>query len=360
MIWPSNYNLYAAATMFSLFFAGKTYAPDLYVDGENVQDWLQNHYIAAFKHAQQYLKDTSAIAGWGSMNEPHNGFAGHQDLNKPEDPVLPIGCRPSPWQTICAASGYTVKAPVHNFHANLHEVWSNGKRVKPSSWEIINPYGISLFKDGFECPWKQAGVWQDKNDVPELLRKDHFSSYEGRKVDFADDFLKPFIVKYINAMNDTEKSPIFFIEGLPNSTSENAHPSWNENDPGNVVNAFHWYDGFSLFTKTFRSWFTVDPDTGKIILGNKKASKYFIECLAKIIDLSKKKMGDIPCLLGEFGLAFDINKGKGFKKGNYKLHEEALSMYYDAVDANLLHSTIWNYSASNTNKLGDGWNEEDL
>jgi hypothetical protein len=26
----------------------------------------------------------------------------------------------------------------------------------------------------------------------------------------------------------------------------------------------------------------------------------------------------------------------------------------------MLHSTIWNYSASNTNKYGDGWNDEDL
>jgi hypothetical protein len=50
MIWPSNYNRYAAATMFSLFFGGKTYAPGLVVDGENVQDWLQSRYIAAFRH----------------------------------------------------------------------------------------------------------------------------------------------------------------------------------------------------------------------------------------------------------------------------------------------------------------------
>ncbi len=35
-------------------------------------------------------------------------------------------------------------------------------------------------------------------------------------------------------------------------------------------------------------------------------------------------------------------------------------MYYDAVDANLLHSTIWNYAPSNTNKYGDSWNDEDL
>jgi hypothetical protein len=65
-------------------------------------------------------------------------------------------------------------------------------------------------------------------------------------------------------------------------------------------------------------------------------------------------------LLGEFGLAFDMNNRRGFKTGNYSLHEQALSMYYDAVDCNLLHSTIWNYSASNTNKYGDSWNDEDL
>jgi hypothetical protein len=64
--------------------------------------------------------------------------------------------------------------------------------------------------------------------------------------------------------------------------------------------------------------------------------------------------------LGEFGLAFDLNGRKGFKTGDYSMHEKALSMYYDAVDVNLLHSTIWNYTASNTNKYGDCWNDEDL
>jgi hypothetical protein len=71
-------------------------------------------------------------------------------------------------------------------------------------------------------------------------------------------------------------------------------------------------------------------------------------------------MGNMPSLLGEFGLAFDLNKQKSFKTGDYSVHEKALSMYYDAVDANLMHSTIWNYSASNTNKYGDSWNDEDL
>jgi hypothetical protein len=136
--------------------------------------------------------------------------------------------------------------------------------------------------------------------------------------------------------------------------------SWNESDPPNVINAFHWYDGFSLFTKSFRPWFTINIDNAKMILGRKNTEAHFTDCLEKGIKHTVKKMKNKPSLLGEFGLAFDMNNRKAFKTGNYSLHEKALSMYYDAVDANMLHSTIWNYSASNTNKYGDSWNDEDL
>ncbi|MDR0319910.1 MAG: cellulase family glycosylhydrolase [Treponema sp.] len=351
MLWPSNYNRYAAATMFSLFFGGKTYAPDLNIEGENVQDWLQNRYIAAFKHAQRRLKNLGAIAGWGSMNEPHFGFIGHKNLTQEENPVIPEGPRPSPWQAILAASGYPVKVPVYR----IETLWK-----KVSYYETFNPQGISLFKDGFSCPWKQAGVWKDEGGEPKLLRPDHFSMFYNNPTSFSTNFLKPFIIKYINTMKEAGERSLFFIEGIPNCTKEESHPSWSKDDPSNAVNAFHWYDGLSLFTKTFRSWFNADPNTFKIILGKKNVSKYFAKCLAQGIYWTKKKMENIPSLLGEFGLAFDLNNRSGFKKGDYSMHETALSMYYDAVDSNMLHSTIWNYSASNTNKYGDGWNDEDL
>jgi hypothetical protein len=351
MIWPSNYDRYATATMFSLFFAGKTYAKDLQIEGENVQDWLQNRYIAAFKHVQRRLKNCASITGWGSMNEPHFGFIGHQNLENPENFLLPAGPRPSPWQSILAASGFTVKVPVY-------KIESLGKKV--SYYETFNPQGISLFKDRCSCPWKQAGVWREEGGVPRLLRADHFSRYQGRPADFADDFLKPFIVKYINSMKEADEHSLFFIEGLPNCMKAESHPSWDKNDPINTVNAFHWYDGFALFTKSFRSWLTFDQNTFKIVLGRKNVADHFAKCLAQGIGWTKKKMSNIPAHLGEFGLAFDLNNRRGFKKGDYSVHEHALSMYYDAVDANLLHSTIWNYSACNTNKYGDSWNDEDL
>jgi len=351
MIWPSNYSRYAAATMFSLFFAGAAYAPDLTVDGENVQDWLQNRYIAAFLHAQRRLKNCAAVKGWGVMNEPHSGFIGYQNLNLAENPMIPLGPRPSPWQAICAASGYSVNVPVYSISLiGIHD----------THYETFNADGISLFRKGYSCPWKQAGVWTDEGGAPRLLRENYFSHYSNRRAVFADDFLKPFSIKYIKAMKEADEQTFFFIEGLPNSSNPESHQTWKSGDLPNVINAFHWYDGLSLFTKSFRPWFNVSIETKKLLIGRKKVGAYFTESLAKGLSITKQKMNNMPTLLGEFGLAFDMNKRKAFKTGDYSMHEEALSMYYDAVDSNLLNSTIWNYSASNTNKYGDGWNDEDL
>jgi hypothetical protein len=161
-------------------------------------------------------------------------------------------------------------------------------------------------------------------------------------------------------MREANEHAFFFIEGMPHSSHAAAHPTWGKDDPPNTINAFHWYDGLALFTKSFRPWLTVDPDDAKIKLGRKKVGAYFAGCLARGIAWTREKMGNIPCLLGEFGLAFDLNKRKAFASGDYSVHETALSMYYDAVDANLLHSTLWNYTADNTNATGDGWNDEDL
>ena len=349
MMWPSNYNRYAAATMFSLFFGGKAYAPNLIIEGENVQDWLQGRYIAAFRHCYRRLKNCAAIAGWGIMNEPHPGFIGCKDIARAERPVMPMGPRPSPWETMRAAGGHSTKVPVYNEFGR-----------ESSKSEIFNPGAHSLFRQGFSCPWKQAGVWTDDGGEPRLLRKDHFAAFEGRQVDFMEDFHKPFVLRFIEKMKETNDKTFFFIEGMPPGSSSAAHPSWSADDPPNTVNAFHWYDGFALFTKQFRPWFTIRTDNSRILLGRKKVQAYFTECLAGGVKWSQDHMGAMPSLLGEFGLAFDMNNRRAFSGGGYSLHEQALSMYYNAIDENLLHSTIWNYTADNTNTAGDGWNDEDL
>ncbi len=46
MSWASNYRLPANGIMWTLFFAGGEATPDFTIEGRNVQDYLQEHYIA--------------------------------------------------------------------------------------------------------------------------------------------------------------------------------------------------------------------------------------------------------------------------------------------------------------------------
>ena len=347
MIWPVNYSLYAAATMFTLFFGGNAFAPELKIEGESVQDFLVERYLAAFRHCYRRLKNCKAIVGWGAMNEPHPGFIGYRDLRRLENVTLALGPVPSAFQSMIAASGRPVEVPVYT-------PWLKGQRI--TGKQTINPEGIPLFKDGFTCPWKQAGIWADEPSGPKLLKPEHFSTYQGRPVRFADDFLKPFMIRFIEKMQEADRPALFFIEGVPHGEN----PTWGKDDPQNTVNAFHHYDTLTLFTKSFRPWLTINRKTGGIILGRKKTSAHYSARLAEAKTWTRESMGDMPCLLGEFGLPFDLQNKKAYKTGDYSLHEKALSLYYDGIDENLLSSTIWNYTAGNNHEDGDFWNGEDF
>ncbi|AEJ20673.1 cellulase family glycosylhydrolase [Gracilinema caldarium] len=347
MMWPTNYNRYAAATMFTLFFAGNTYAPACTIDGQSAQDWLQERYIAAFRHCYRRLKDCKAIIGWGAMNEPHQGFIGYQDLTGLKNNSIALGPIPSAFQAMAAASGYPMRIPVY-------KTGIFGTRI--TGFETINNSGTSLFQEGFTCPWKLAGVWGEDQGKPVLLKKDYFATYQKRPVCFTEDFLKPFIKKFRERMNEVNVGSFVFIEGIPNG----AHPSWQKEDGTGAVHAFHWYDGATLFSKTFNPHLSVRADNRKLVFGKKAVLKSFIDQLADDIQWAKEHMNNAPCLLGEFGLPFDLFNKKAYKTGNYHRHIEALDMYYKAIESLFLHATIWNYTPDNTHARGDGWNDEDL
>jgi hypothetical protein len=355
MMWTTNYNRYAAATMFTLFFAGNTYSPETSIDGETAQDWLQERYVAAMRHCYRRLKDCRAIVGWGTMHEPHPGFIGYRDLEKLENCDLTLGPMPNPFQAMAAASGYHVGVPVYTMRVKGTQIV--GRKV----YNEETP-GYSLFKEGFSCPWKIAGVWTDAGGKPHLLKKDHFALFQGKPVRFTEDFLKPFMNRFTARLREVNNRTFAFIEGSTNGM----HPTWSAEDGPAAVHTFHWDAGSALFTNTFRPWISFQtssrpiPSIKRIIVGRKKVRAYFSRCLAERAAWTRAYMGDIPCLLGEFGLPLDIQGKKAFRTGDYRLHEEALSMYYDAIDANLLHATIWHYTAHNTHDNRDDRNGEDL
>lgn len=350
MIWPTNYGRFGAATMFMLFFAGNDFAPETRIDGIPVQEYLQSHYIESIRQVALRLKDLPNVVGYDSLNEPVAQWIGHEDLNQLSSRVLLLsGATFTPLQAMAAAAGHTIEVPVY-------EMGMGGPKV--TSQATVNPKGVSLWREGYPDIWKQNGVWTDEGGEIRALKPAHFAkTREGdRAAEFPRDYLKPFIIRFADAIRSVDPKAILFIEHAPGG----AHLEWSETDAAQAVNAGHWYDALTLIGKHFNPEATIDFGTGQFVNGAENVQKSFVGQLAHVKNESIEHMGGIPTLIGEFGIPFDLDGKQAYQDGDFSLHTQALDMYYDAMDANLLNCTIWNYTADNTNERGDMWNDEDL
>ncbi len=350
MTWFSNYDRLGCATMWTLFFAGDAFAPGLsplgMEGGPSLQEFLQSRYIEAMSRVAGRLARFDNVVGFDSLNEPNLGFIGAQSLDRGMS-QMSLGCTPTPWQAILAGSGHPVEAAVYGIRGL--------GRGKIGS-ETLGVAGLRAWKEGVDCLWRRAGVWDESGGKPTMLKSTHFASYRGRSIEPTTDFLKPFMERFESAVCAAQGRRRFalFVEGVPSAQ----RPSWEPS--GQVVDATHWYDDLTLVTKRWLGFAAYDSRNGKIVIGFGRVRRHFVEALRELKSWSARMMGGAPTILGEFGLPFDLGGARAYRSGDYRVHERALGAYYDAVDANLLDSTIWNYSAGNRHEGGDLWNTEDL
>ena len=160
MLWSTNYNRLACQTLFTLFFAGKDFAPNAIIDGKNIQDYLQEHYIAMCKHLARRIHEAGdledeCVIGWESLNEPNRGYVGWQDLTiLPSEQQLKKGTAPTGWQAILTGSGRALEIDTYEFGS--FGPYKNGR-------ELVDPEGVSAWLpadyDDTKYGWKgiQAG-----------------------------------------------------------------------------------------------------------------------------------------------------------------------------------------------------------
>jgi hypothetical protein len=274
------------------------------------------------------------------MNEPSAGFIGWQDLNV-SGGLLRMGPSPTPFQAMLLGAGFPQEV----------EVWEFGLRPKLRGRQLLNPHGVRVWQEGYDCIWKMHGVWDVGADgVPRLLRPDYFAA------DFANDYLRPFANRYAREIRSIVPDAIIFVEGVPGGP----HLRWGPEDEPRVVHAAHWYDGLTLLTKNFNPFVTFNAVTGRLVLGRKRVRQAFIEQLAHIKNWAQEGMGGVPTLIGETGIPFDMQNKRAYRTGNFSRQIKALDATMQALEANLLSFTLWNYTADNTNARGDRWNDEDL
>lgn len=347
MIWPTNAAKLACSTMFTLFFGGNDFVPQLTVDGVPIQDYLQHHYIRAVSQIAMRLKDMPHVIGYDTLNEPSAGYIGIQELDQFQLRVR-WGYCPTPYEGMVLGDGNPLK--VDTWKIGLTGFINTGKK-------LLNQEKESAWTDGQGCIWRRHGVW-DYNHAgePVLLRPDYFGMRDGQPVNFAQQYLRPFIEKFTHTIRDVHPGAFMFIEGDPHGEM----PYWEENQPEGMVNATHWYDDITLVLKRHIPIFTLDVETEKLVLGKKNVLKTFTRQVGGIRRFSEEKLGRIPSLVGEFGIPYDMHTKKAYLSGDFSSQRNAMDISYRALEANLLSSTLWNYCADNTNQRGDKWNDEDF
>lgn len=353
MLWPTNHTKLGAATMFTLFFAGDEFAPNTKIDGVPVQQYLQSHYINAMKKVAEHVADLPNVAGYDSMNEPGSGFIGIEDLDD-WGSMLYNGLMPTPAQAIMGSS-YPQEVGVFPAPPGIGQIGT----------AMMNPEGLSVWKEGYEDIWKANGVWTDEGGEMRILSPGHFAFTGERKADFERDFIKPFLLRYIEEIRSVDADAIIFVETrneLNLSLPEGAQCviPWGSGDPSSIVYAPHWYDSLTYVNKTYNPEMTIriHPKI-QAIKGRENVQAFIEEQLGEIKDRAVM-MGGVPTLIGEFGVPMDLNGGESFVTGDFDLQTQAMDSYLDAMDAHLLSCTQWVYSSASTNERGTQWNGEDF
>ncbi len=347
MIWPTNSGKLAAATMFTLFYGGNHFAPNTKVNGEPVQEYLQRHYINAILQVVQHLKDLPNVIGYDTMNEPLRGYIGWENLHEPGG-LVTLGACPSPYQSMLLGAGMPQEVAVYGLGLT---------GIKQKGASLLNVARKSAWRSGYDCVWRQNGVWDlDSAGKPRLLRPDHFSHVDGRTVDFSNDYYRPFAKRFAKAIQAADPRALIFIE----TETGLKPPEWGKDDTDKIVFAPHWYDSYLLMQKSYSRLIAVDFFTVKPVLGTRSIRKSFVSQLAKLKEYAAKELNGVPTVLGEFGIPFDLDNKKSYSSGDFSVQEKAMDRIFQAIEANLLNCTIWNYTADNSNAHGDLWNDEDL
>lgn len=386
MIWSTNYYRLAAATVFTLFFGGRDFAPKAIINGLNIQDFLTGHYLGAISHVAKRLNEAGGILndvvfGWESLNEPNRGIIGNADLSViPKEQALKKGTAPTIWQAILTGSGRACE--VDTWDMGGLGPYKVGRSLIDPHGEIAwlpadyddSRYGWTRdpgWKLG-ECLWAQHGVWDPTKDV--LLRKDYFAKNPrtGEVLDH-EKFTNTYYMDHYRLYRDTVRSqhpeaimlcqpPVFEVPPTIKGTAD---------DDPKMVYTPHFYDGITLMTKKWnRTW---NVDVLGILRGRYLHPAFAIKvgetairnCFRDQMAAMKKEcldyMGKHPVLMSEFGIPYDMDEKNAYKTGDYSSQSAAMDANHYAVEgAELDGYTLWLYDAQNDHIRGDLWNGEDL
>ncbi|GME98834.1 unnamed protein product [Ambrosiozyma monospora] len=387
MVWATNYYKLASEVMFTMFFSGKLFLPRAIINGVNIQDYLQDHFIGAVDYFLKRVREKApelfetVIIGVETMNEPNTGLYGFPNLNEyPKDQELKLDASPTAIQGMRLGMGYS--ETVEEYYLSVFgprkrgtvEVDPKGLKAWVTNDKMDKHYGFNRdprWKLG-ECIFAQHGIWNSHSG--KLLIPNYFavSPNDGRDLDistFVNENFVDFYSKYKTMVNnfDSElfvvlQQPVFEIP--PNLKGTSLVDK-------KTISAHHYYDGMSLMFKTWNRRYNVDtlgimrgrylnPVFG-LVFGEANIRRSLRKQLGEMRIESNEKLGEsVPVIMTEIGMPFDMDDKHAYITGDYSSQESANDALLFALEGNALNFTYWCYNPENNHDWGDNWNLEDF
>lgn len=386
MIWATNYTRLACQVIFTMMFGGKDFFPKCVIDGMNIQDYLQGHFVDACKYLAQGIHDAGGlhgenVIGYESVNEPNKGLISHPDLNiVPEEQKLKKGTTPTAFQAMLTGSGRAVEMPTWDF---------GGLGPYKSGTELVDPQGETAWLDpetwdDTKYGWKRAESWKLGEDIfaqhgiwdpsTDSLKKPLYftKTPSGKEID-ADFYINNYFMDYYRRYKDAVRSvwpdAIMLCQPCPFEIPPKIKGT-KDDDP-NMVFASHFYDGITLITKKWNRYWNVDvlgvlrgrysSPAFALKIGENAVRNVFRDQLTEIRREGLEYMGEHPCMYTEIGIPYDMDNKAAYDTGNYFSQSLAIDANHYALESSQASGfTWWVYVASNSHAWGDNWNGEDL
>ena len=344
MTWTNNIWKLATATMFTLFFAGDTYAPGITVGDMTIQQFLQFHYFEFISVVARAVSDCPNVIGFGTMNEPSSGFLGVEDINEIHAPTL-HGHVLSGYESMRLGSGESLEVPYYPSH------------FRYEAHHILNPSHKRSYRTPELDIWQRVGVYKIDEQTGQriLLRPNHFALKPGE--DFTDTYLMPFYQSVQQTIS--RHSPKFHVVAYaePYIDPTDPYPSAPSSLIGQGVNkqqqygwAPHWYDAVTLFLG-YSKWVSFDFEWILPAITPWYIGWTFRKNLRRIKDGKDQQSEVIHVIVGETGVPFS---------GSETDYSLSLDRTLRAMEANDIDYVIWCYETGNEYQVGDLWNKEDL
>jgi hypothetical protein len=259
-----------------------------------------------------------------------------------------LGDSPTPFQSMLLGAGFPQEVPVHDIR--LRGIIQTGRRV-------LNPGRARLWQDGADCPWRLHGVWDvGPGGEPRLLRPGHFSSVDGRRVDFAQDLYRPFANRFARAVRAAHPGAPILVQTEVGMRP----PCWGEEDAAGIAFAPHWYDALTLVMKHYNAMVAYDSLRHRIVVGRRAIRRGIAGQLSTLRRQSTECLRGVPFVLGETGIPFDLRNRRARRHESWAVRARAVDRVMKGIEDSLVSACWWNYAADNEQTHGDGWNGEDF